>query len=352
MTETKTGLNIPLALPRRTGLPASGITVLAGDIGGTKTHLAVCKATREGVTVLSQEKYHSTQYPTLQEIIKDFLEKATVAPDRACLGVAGPVLNGKVDITNLSWELDSRSLARDLGVKELSLINDLEATAYGLACLTTGDVTTLHEGDPAAQGNMAILAPGTGLGEAGLFWNGHSYQPFPTEGGHCDFSPRTELDMELCRYLQATYKVVSWESVIAGPGIYNLYKFLRDVLKREEPPFLADNPDMQLHPSATISKAAMERTSAICMETMDLWVRYVAHECANLVLKLKATGGLFLGGGIPPKTAPLLQQESFYRHFMDCDRMEHLLEKVTIRIIKKDSTALMGAAWYGAYGEW
>ncbi|WEK34794.1 MAG: glucokinase [Candidatus Pseudobacter hemicellulosilyticus] len=350
--ETKKGLNIPLALPRRNEIPDKGIKVLAGDIGGTKTHLAIFEATRAGISMVTDTKYHSGRYKTLEEIIRSFLADTKLQPERICLGVAGPVLNGKVDLTNLNWELDCRSMARDLGIPQVSLINDLEATAYGLAGLEAEDVICLLPGDPASKGNMAILAPGTGLGEAGLFWNGHSYHPFPTEGGHCDFSPRTGMDMELCQYLQSKYKVVSWESVICGPGIYDIYRFLRDVQKREEPPFLSDNPEMQQHPSAAISTAAIERTSAICMETMDLWVRYVAHECANLVLKLKATGGLFLGGGIPPKVAPLLQEPIFYQHYMDCDRMEHLLEKVPIHIIRKDATALMGAAMYGAYGDW
>lgn len=344
-------LQIPLALPRRNDVPEKGLTVLAGDIGGTKTNLAIYHFTAGGFKMTQAARYASAEYSSLTDIIKHFLSDYDLRmPDRISLGVAGPVLNGKVDLTNLSWVLDQQEMATELGVSSVVFLNDLESMAYGLAGLTEDDLITIHPGKPGATGNMAIIAPGTGLGEAGLYWNGQSYFPFPTEGGHCDFSPRTDLDMELCKYLQLTHGVVSWEKVTAGPAITSIYTFLRDVKKKEEPAWLTEELAVQKDDSAVISKAALEGKATIAVETMDLFVRYIARETSNLVLKMKATGGVFLGGGIPPKIAPLLLQEAFYRHYMDCDRMEHLLETVSIRIIKNDKTGLIGAALYGAYG--
>lgn len=353
MTGTTNALNIPLALPRRNEVPANGITVLAGDIGGTKTNLAIFKAMPGAEMKLMQTaRYASAEYSSLTDIIKHFLSDYDLkAPHRISLGVAGPVINGKADLTNLSWVLDQAVMSKELEADEVVLLNDLEAMAYGLAGLKEEDFILIHPGKPGTMGNMAIIAPGTGLGEAGLYWNGKSYYPFPTEGGHCDFSPRTDLDMELCKYLQQHDTVVSWEKVAAGPAVTSIYTFLRDVKKREEPAWLTDQLSIEKDDSAVISQAALHNKAAIAVETMDLFVRYIARETSNLVLKMKATGGVFLGGGIPPKIAPLLLQQSFYRHYMDCDRMQHLLEEVPIRIIKNDKTGLIGAAYYGAYGE-
>jgi glucokinase len=342
-----------LHIPRRTGLPEKGITVLAGDVGGTKTNLALFRATDNDMKLLFQNRYPSKEYKSVIEIIQKFLSENNGAkPDRICLGVAGPVLNGKVELTNLGWDFDTNDVKSGLGINDVCLINDLEAMAYGLAELTADDFIILHQGNDSIKGNMAIVAPGTGLGEAGLYWNGKQHYPFPTEGGHCDFCPRTETDMELHDYLEKKYGVVSWERVIAGPAIYDIYEFLRDVKKMEEPAWLTEALQVEKTRSSVISKAAIENKAAICTAVMGHFVRYLGRESSNLVLKMKATGGLFLGGGIPPKIAPLLQQKSFFEHYMDCDRMEHLLEGVTIRIIKNDKTGLIGAGYYGAYGSW
>jgi glucokinase len=353
MTGTTTNaMNIPLALPRRNQVPAQGITILAGDIGGTKTNLAIYKATPTDMKLVQSARYASSEYTSLTDIIQHFLsDYDQPAPHRISLGVAGPVLNGKVDLTNLNWVLDQQVMAKELGVEQVVLLNDLEAMAYGLAGLTAEDFILLHPGKPDTQGNMAIIAPGTGLGEAGLYWSGKAYFPFPTEGGHCDFAPRTDLDMDLCKYLQQHDEVVSWERVTAGPAITSIFTFLRDVKKKDVPEWLAEKLATEKDDSAVISQAALQNKAGIAVETMDMFVRYIARETSNLVLKMKATGGVFLGGGIPPKIAPLLQQEAFYRHYMDCDRMQHLLAEVPIRIIKNDKTGLIGAAYFGAYGE-
>lgn len=348
----RSGWPIPLFLPRLTTADSKDKIILAGDIGGTKTHLALYRSTGIGVTLIRDFKYASGEHASFMDIYKLFMEEDTsMQPDAICLGVAGPVLNGKVNFTNLSWEIDSTAIKNETGVKQVSLINDLEAFAYGLAALQPDDFITIHPGKKDSTGNMAIIAPGTGLGEAGLYWDGSYFYPFPTEGGHSEFAPRNEEDIELYRFLQKKYGIVSWERLIAGPGIMDLYYFVRDVLKMEEPAWLTDELKTNKDDSAVISEAALLKKAPVCIKTMELFTRYLAQESANLVLKMKATGGLFLGGGIPPKIAPLLLKKSFMQHYLECDRMEALLQSAFISIIKHDTTALLGTAYYGAYGK-
>jgi glucokinase len=342
---------VPLAFPRQSAWGDESILVLAGDVGGTKTNLAIYQATADKIEVKKESTFQSASYESCMAILKQFLdENPSEIPTRICLGVAGPVLKGKVELTNLSWTLDAQDILRETGVTEVSLINDLEATSYGLAALGPDDLLSICEsGTKEYLGNMAILAPGTGLGEAGLFWDGKSYHPFSTEGGHTDFAPRTQMDVELHGYLQAKYQVVSWERVIAGPGVYDIYQFLCDVKGRQKAAWLQDSL-IQNDPSAIISQMGLEEQDSTCVETMQLYVRYLARESSNLVLKMKATGGLFLGGGIPPKITPLLQQNNFYDNFLDCDRMQHLLKEVSVKILLNDKTALLGAGYFAAYG--
>ena len=341
---------IPFLFPGQAQLSNKTIQVLAGDAGGTKTNLALFKATKKNIELVHEETYHSADYSSFLDILNQYLSAhPDCKPDRLCMGVAGPVFQGKVDLTNLSWRLDSDELSRALKIKYVFLINDLEATAYGLAGLGPDDFITIHEGVGKHEGNMAIMAPGTGLGEAGLYWDGSNYHPFPTEGGHTDFAPRNELDMELYQYLQKKYEIVSCERVVAGPGVYDIYQFLCDVKKRKMADWLKEAFEKN-DPSAIISQSALEEKDAACMETMQLFVRYLARECSNLVLKLKATGGLFLGGGIPPKITSILQQNVFYDNFLDCDRMQNLIKKVPVKIILNNQAALLGAAYFGAYG--
>jgi glucokinase len=341
---------IPLAFPRKSELGNKSLTILAGDVGGTKTNFALYRATKENMESIKESTYHSADYLSFQDLLHQFLlENAASIPDRISLGVAGPVLKDKVEITNLSWTLERHDLLAQTKASEVLLINDLEATAYGLAALKEDDFITIHESSGNYQGNIAIIAPGTGLGEAGLFWDGSAHHPFPTEGGHSDFAPRTDVDIELYQYLRKKYEVVSWEKVIAGPGIYDIYQFLCEIRGREKAEWLQGLLHNQ-DPSAVISQMAVEERDSACIETMQLFVRYLARESSSLVLKMKATGGLFLGGGIPPKITPLLQQNNFYDNYLDSDRMQHLLKNVTIKIILSNKTALLGAAYYGAYG--
>jgi glucokinase len=320
--------------------------LLAGDLGGTKTNLALFSTEKGELDLIREQKYASRDYANFSEIIQHFIsESRDTPPQRICIGVAGPVVKGKVELTNLSRELSEDEIRQNTGIHAVALINDLEATAYGLATLTPEQLTTLHRGAADNNGNMAIIAPGTGLGMAGLYWDGEYHHPFPTEGGHTDFAPRTDLDILLLRYLQEKYDIVSWERLISGPGIYDIYQFLRDIKGMEEPVELRGAMNAG-DPSAEISKAAIAGRVPVCVKTMELFVRYLARESCNLVLKMKSTGGLFLGGGIPPKIAALLETGEFYHHYMQGDRMAELLARVPIHIVNNDKSALWGAAFY------
>lgn len=340
---------VPLSFPGRREPAGNATIILAGDIGGTKTNLGLFRAENSEVTLIKETGYPSRDYDNLAGLIRQFLsENGNASPGRICLGVAGPVIQGKVQTTNLPWEFSGEDIGKQTGVSSVSLINDLEATAYGLAALSPGDFDLIHAGSTGNPGNAAIIAPGTGLGEGGLYWDGKSYRPFATEGGHCDFAPRSDTDIEFYQYLRKKYDFVSWERIVSGPGIYNIYQFLRDIKKREEPGWLARELQQE-DPAAVISNAALEKKQPLCVETMELFVSYLAHESTNLVLKHKATGGLFIGGGIPPRILPFLKEGIFYHSFIQCDRMEELVSAIPVKVILNDKTALLGAAYYGAF---
>lgn len=318
--------------------------VLAGDIGATKTNLALYKVEGNNVISLQETQYKSHDFKNIIELTNTFI-KNNQFPDSICFGVAGPVLNGHAKLSNIMWEIDSDELSLHFGIKNIQLINDLEATAYGLAMLNEKDVKVIHKCAGDMPGNVAVIAPGTGLGEAGLFWDGNYYHPFATEGGHSDFAPRNEFDFELYNFLQKKFGHVSWERLVCGPGIANIYDFLRDEKKREEPDWLKEKfKDADV--SSVISRHVIQ--SEICKETMQLFIRYLAYESANLVLKLKATGGLFIGGGIAPQIVSLFEDNLFYSSFCQSGRLNYLLERLPVKIIVNTKTALLGAAYYGS----
>jgi glucokinase len=341
---------VSIAFKKRPG-SEDPATILAGDTGGTKTNMALYRSDANGLTELKEKKYASKDYHSLTDIIKDFC--GTDKPDRICAAIAGPVIHGKSTLTNLSWQLDSETMSRDLKTP-VRFINDLEATAYGLSGLQKEELSTLSEGhgvppgNTVAEGNLAIIAPGTGLGEAGLFWDGSCYHPFATEGGHSDFGPRGEEDIALYRYLQQQFGHVSWERVVSGMGIKSIYHFLTEVRKETMPAWLAERMQQE-DPAAVISEAALKREDPVCREAMELFSRFLATEAASLVLKLKATGGLFIGGGIPPKILSLLQEGEWLKNFVSDGRMQQLLEEVPVYVVLNDKMALMGAAHYGSY---
>ncbi|MDE3237237.1 MAG: glucokinase [Bacteroidota bacterium] len=319
--------------------------LLAADVGATKTNIALYDIGLESWKLVKEDKYLSSAFPGFIAIAEHFLQD-TVLPEVMSIGVAGPVLNNKAKLANLHWEVDGVEIANYFGIKSVYLLNDLEATAYGLALLEKKDTSIIQEGDASIQGNAAIIAPGTGLGEAGLFWNGRNYHPFATEGGHCDFAPRDSFDVELYTFLQQKFGHVSWERVLCGPGIVNIYEFLKEMKKMQEPGWLKQEFGKN-DAAAMISKYVHD--ADICLKTMELFVRYLALESANLVLKLKATGGLFIGGGIAPKVLPLLQNGVFRTNFRQSGRLNYLLDIVPVTVLMNTKTALLGAAFYGAH---
>jgi len=317
--------------------------ILAGDVGGTNTRLAFVEATGDRLTLIVEEVFPSRDHANLEAVLRTFMSSHRLPVEQACFGVAGPVRHGRCDATNLPWVVEARQLARELGLGAVGLINDLEANAYGIAALEPKDFVVLNAGAPDAEGNAAIIAAGTGLGEAGLYWNGRHHRPFATEGGHATFAPRTPLEMDLLRHLLTEFEHVSYERVVSGPGLLNMYRFLRDTGRAEEPAWLADTPS-QRDPSAAIAHAALEGTSALCVQALDLFMSLYGAEAGNLALKVMATGGVFVGGGIAPKIIQKLKDSTFMAAFTAKGRMRPLLEAMPVRVILNEKTALLGAA--------
>jgi glucokinase len=341
--------NISLFFQNRNLAEDKKITVLGGDVGGTKVNLAVFEATSSEIKMIKCSTYHSSNAASLNNILKQFLEEnPEFHPEIISLGVAGPVFEGHVNVTNLPWQVDAREISAATGITRVTLLNDLEATAYGIQGMEEKDIYILHQGDADAGGNISILSPGTGLGEAGLFWDGNFHHPFATEGGHCDYSCRSAVDLEMHDFLLGKYKVVSWESVIAGPAIHSIYEFLCEIKKFPVNPAIADKIKRE-DASAVISEAAIDGTDEVCNETMRIYIRNLARECCNLILKMKSTGGIYLAGGIPPKILSLLKDPYFYENLLDCDRMQDLVKKVPVKVVLNDKMPMIGAGWYGAY---
>lgn len=333
----------PIAFPQRPPLPENA-TLLAADVGGTKTDLGLFEIREGGLELVRNMSYPSKQFGSLTEGILHFMGEIRV-PRRLSIAFAGPVLNGKAHSTNLGWDIDVHQISRDTGIAEVYLMNDLEALAYGLAALRPEEVVEVYPGKPGMKGNAAIIAPGTGLGEAGLYWDGAALHPFATEGGHTDFAPRTEFDWELLQYLQKRYGHVSWERVVSGMGICNIYDFLREVKQREEPNWVREKMKHE-EPGAVIGATAKEGCP-ISVETLEIFARYLAVEASNLALKMNATGGLFIGGGIPPKIWNSSLQAIFLEHFMQVGRLQPLIESVPVYVVLNTKVVMLGAAWYG-----
>lgn len=317
--------------------------ILAGDIGGTKTRLAYVDVDRGHLTLVAEDTFPSREHPSLESVLAQFVSAHRLPVARACFGVAGPVRNGRCKATNLPWVVDARQVAPRLGLETVLVINDLEASAYGIAVLAPKDFAVLSEGVPDVTGNAALIAAGTGLGQAGLYWDGAQHRPFASEGGHASFAPRNDLEMELLRTLLKKYKHVSYERVLSGPGLLNIYMFLRDTGRAEEPAWLAKR--MRQHdPPAVIAQAALEGKSQLCTDTLDLFVSLYGAEAGNLALKVLATGGLYVGGGIAPKIIQKLKESTFMAAFAAKGRMKPLLDAMPVRVILNDKTTLLGAA--------
>ncbi len=319
--------------------------ILAGDIGGTSTRLALFTAGGGTVRAVAEARYTSRGYPGLSEIVREFRTANPQPVEDAAFGIAGPVREGRVETPNLPWVIEASVLATQLNLPSVTLLNDLEANAWGVFTLRDDDWETLAPGAPARDGNAAIISAGTGLGEAGYHAHGSSLHPFASEGGHADFAPRDELTIELFRWLHRRHGHVSWERVVSGPGLVNIFTFLHEVEHGEVSTALAEAM-REGDPAAAISSAALDESSSLAVRALDLFVALYGSEAGNLALKMKATRGVWIGGGIAPRILPRLQRPGFLEAFHDKGRFRAFLEAIPVRVILNDRTALRGAAWH------
>jgi len=320
--------------------------ILVGDIGATRTRLAAFETEGTRLTCVVEKTYVSQEYGGLAEILPQFIRTEGIGVHSACFGVAGPVRAGKSKISNLPWTIDSRELAKQLKLTSVGLLNDLEAYAYGIDALESKDFIALSEGSADAEGNRAIISARTGLGMAGLYWDGFRHHPFACEGGHADFAPRNELQMELLAYLQKKYGRISCERLLSGPGIRNIYEFLRDTHNAEEPAWLSDQLNAAHDPSPLISQFALEGKAAICDQTLSIFVSIFGAETGNCALRYMTTGGIFIGGIIAGRIVDKMKDPVFMQSFLDKGRMETLLRDMPVKIILNDDCGLIGAARY------
>jgi glucokinase len=322
--------------------------ILAGDIGGTNTRLALVEGTADELKIVAEQTFPSRERTSLEATIAEFLSLHSCDLTSASFGIAGPVRDGRCEATNLPWMVDAKTVAKRLHLKRVGLINDLEANAYGIAVLRSQDFVILNKGARNAGGNKAIISAGTGLGEAGMYWDGGMHWPFASEGGHVDFAPRNHLEMELLDYSLNRYRRVSYERLVSGPGLVNVYQFLRDTGRAKEPAWLAE----QLRhgdPAPIISRHAIEGKSLLCLQALEIFVSLYGAEAGNLALKLMATGGVYLGGGIAPKIIQKLKEPEFMNAFTAKGRMRPLLQDIPVRVIMNSKTALLGAARHAAF---
>jgi glucokinase len=319
--------------------------VLAGDVGGTKTRLAVFDVQGTCLDTVTEHSYPSGSYNRLENIVQEFLGGTRSDCRHACFGIAGPVQRGRVQTTNLPWIVEEQALADLFGFERVVLINDLEANAWGIDALREDDFYLVNAGTPDAEGNACIVSAGTGLGEAGLYWDGQRHWPFACEGGHVDFSPSTDLEIALLEYLRERLGHVSWERVVSGMGLVNVHDFLRAHRRVATPSWLREEMSTG-DAAAAISRAAMDDRDALCVEAMDLFIHLYGVEAGNHALKIMATGGVYLGGGIAPKNLERFKGPGFMQGFLDKGRMQPLLEAMPVKIILNDRTALFGPALY------
>jgi glucokinase len=337
-------LHIPIAFNNPSTVNTAATIILAGDVGGTKANMLLSRYSVNGLETIKEQRYTTNDFDSFTAILTHFLE-GQQHPDKICFSVAGPVIEGKVKFTNLSWNIDSEEVSRHVGGSPVIILNDLESTAFGLAGLKEQELNVLYKGASKTYGNIAILAAGTGLGEAGLFFDGKYYHPFATEGGHSDFAPRSARDVEVLTFLLDRHEHVSWERLLSGNGIYTIWQYLTQVEKKKIPAWLLQQME-NTDPAPVISKAALEGNCPVCMETIEMFNRYLATEAVNLILKLKATGGLYLAGGIAPKLLSLINPGTWKDVFNKSGRMKLLLKEVTVYVVLNEKAPLLGATYY------
>lgn len=318
--------------------------ILAGDVGGTKTDLSLFERADGQLVERRTHRFESKAYPDLVSVLKDFLPEGVGAVEAAGFGVPGPVVNGRCEATNLSWVVDVRDLAKALGDRHVTLVNDLVATAAGVLDLPAERMVSILEGKPHPSATRAVIAPGTGLGESILYWDGGSYHAVPSEGGHADFAARTEEELALVAYLLGRFPRVSVERVLAGPGITHLYEFLRDTKRVHVPPEVDVEVRRATDSNATITQLALEKHTPVCVRALDLWMTILGAEAGNLALRAVAEGGVYLAGGIVGRLVDPIRRGPFGAAFLAKTPLDDFIREVPVRLVTEPRTALFGAA--------
>jgi glucokinase len=330
-------------------MPDKPHLILAGDVGGTKCNIALFRLIADTLTLERNARFKSSAYPGLNTILREFLADEKRSIRAACFGVPGPVRNGRSHPTNLTWGVDAAEIAAEFSIAHVSLLNDLAANAYGISEMQDGDFAVVQEGDPDARGNRCVVSPGTGLGQAGLFWDGRKHRVWGCEGGHADFAPRNDLEIALLEHLIKLYGHVSCERVVSGMGLENIYKFLRETGRGKELPKIAA--EMQeTDPNVVISRHAEAGDCPMCVQTVEIFLSCLGAEAGNLALKAMATGGVFLGGGISAKMIGAIRSVAFTHAFNDKGRLSGLMQTIPVRVILNDQAALLGAARFALDG--
>ncbi len=327
-------------------MPGHKPLFLAGDIGGTKTKLAVFDPKVGPRHPIAEMTFPSSNYTSLEALVSAFLDGKDWSISHASFGVAGPVAEGRVKVTNLDWVDDESSLSASLKFP-VHLINDLVAIACAVPHLESADLLDLNSMKAEPEGGVAVIAPGTGLGEAYLVWDKDHYVPGPSEGGHADFAPTSPLEIELLTYLLPRHLHVSYELVCSGRGLPNLYAFLKDTKRCPEPDWLARELSGVVDPTPTIVQAALDGRAEICVEAVRLFVSILGSEAGNLALKVVATGGVYLAGGMPGHILPFLKENGFLQAFTAKGRFADMLSRIPVSIIVNPEAGLLGAAGYG-----
>lgn len=342
--------NIKLFLPAIHAESNQEISLVSVDVRREVTYVAYFLSQNEKVVSQVESEYHTLHFGSLSEIIQKFISENNLSNiSKVAIAVPGPVIAGKSEPARLAWKIDAEEIKQDLHIDKVYLINDVEASAYALGN-DDSLYATIYESENFTPGNVALMSPGAGLGEAGLFWDGSFLRPFATEGGHCEFSPRTADEVEFYHFLQKIYGIVSWESVLSNSGLFNIYRFLRDVKQQKQPDWLTKEIDADNFTQAIIDGAIQNR-DRICNMTIDTFIIFLAREANSLVLKLKATGGLVFTGEIAILLQQFLQNEKFYKNFMISDKMDAVLKDIPIYLFNDKKTILNGAALYGAFAE-
>lgn len=342
----------PLFLPGIKSSRNNNIAGISSDLQEETTLLSFFVTENEKIIFEIEKEYKTQEFNSFSDIVKTFVSEHSLENiQRLAIGFPGPIINNQGVSQRLPWVMNTQEIAESTGISKVFLINDLEATAYGLADISDEELLVIHENENRVPGNVAILAPGNGLGEAGLFFDGKFLRPFATEGGHSEFSPRTNVEVEFYQFLNKIYGIVSWESVLSKAGLFNIFRFLRDEQRHPLSEKLIERLKSEDEFSKTIYQAAMEDNEQICTIAINTYLEFLAREANSLVLKLKSTGGLLIGGELPFLFKDYLDKDRFHQKFLISDKMERLMKNIPIYMLLNESTILKGAAYYAAFSE-